>query len=673
MEYSRHFRMACFPQGVWCLVDDAAAGEPGADVPGRQKGYNGTMNLVTIDSVTKQYSERVLLENVHLLINSGDRIGLVGRNGSGKSTLLRLIAGLESPNSGRLTVWGGVRWRYVGQSAETELDPTLTTLEAIFSSDSPQMQRLRAYETALRRLHAQPDDPARQQTFADLSAEMDSQQGWEAETRAKIILTQLDLTDFDALVGTLSGGQQKRLALAAGLLDPADLLILDEPTNHIDADTIAWLEEYLLNIPRALLMVTHDRYFLDRVANRIVELDRRELISYPGNYTAFLELRERRQQQLTTQEEKRRILLKRELEWLRRGVKARGTKQKFRKQRVAELQQIRYDLREEQLVVALAGRRLGKKVLAAHNLSKRFGNLTLFEKLDFELQPGDRIGVIGPNGAGKTTFLNILAGKLPPDSGQVVWGETVQVGYYDQHGADLSTQTDMTALAFIERDAPIIMSDAGERIEAAQMLEWFLFNRAEQRTLLRSLSGGERRRLYLLHVLSRQPNVLFLDEPTNDLDIETLQVLEQFLDRFTGCLIVVSHDRYFLDRNVDFLMSLEDGVLGVRYPTPYASYRAQIAVNQPTERTPAPPSSLEKSPEAPAETARRLSWKETRELESLEAEIVDLEAQQARLQAGVNAAGGDYVRLQALSAELEALTATLDARLTRWLALSERV
>lgn len=631
------------------------------------------MNLVTIDGVTKQYSERVLLENVHLLINSGDRIGLIGRNGSGKSTLLRLIAGLESPNSGRLTVWGGVRLRYVGQSAETELDPTLTVLEAIFSSDSPQMQRLRAYETALRRLHAQPDDPICQQAFAELSAVMDSQRGWEAETRAKTILTQLGLTDFDALVGTLSGGQQKRLALAGGLLDPADLLILDEPTNHIDADTIAWLEEYLLAVPRALLMVTHDRYFLDRVANRIVELDRRQLVSYPGNYTAFLELRERRQQQLTSQEEKRRILLKRELEWLRRGVKARGTKQKFRKQRVTELQQIRYDLREEQLVVALAGRRLGKKVLTAHQLGKRFGETTLFEKLDFELQPGDRVGIIGPNGAGKTTFLNILAGKIQPDSGEVIWGETVQVGYYDQHSADLAGQADMTALAFIERDAPTILSDAGERLEATQMLEWFLFNRAEQRTLLRSLSGGERRRLYLLHVLSRQPNVLFLDEPTNDLDIETLQVLEQFLDRFSGCLIVVSHDRYFLDRNVDYLMSMEDGVLGVRYPTPYTSYRALLAANQPTEPASTPPPASDNLPEAPVETIRRLSWKESRELENLEQEIADLETQQALLQAEINTVGGDYMRLQALSAELETLSASLDARLARWLALSERV
>lgn len=627
------------------------------------------MNLVTVTGVTKQYSERVLLDNVGLLINAGDRIGLIGRNGSGKTTLLRMVAGLEEPDAGQVSVWGGVRLRYVTQSAETELDPTLTTLAAVCSSESPQMQLLQAYEQALSRLRAQPDDPACQQQFADLSVEMDHRHGWEAENQAKIILTRLGLTDYAALVGTLSGGQQKRLALARGLLDPADLLILDEPTNHIDADTIAWLEEYLRSVPRALLMVTHDRYFLDRVANRIVELDRRELAVYSGNYTTFLELRERRQQQLATQEEKRRILIRRELEWLRRGVKARGTKQKFRKQRVAELQEIRYDSREEQLVMALAGRRLGKKVLAAHNLSKTFAGNTLFEQMDFELHPGDRVGVVGPNGAGKTTLLNILAGKVPPDTGTVVWGDTVRLGYYDQHSADLAGQTDATVLDFIERDAPLITTAAGERLEAAQILEWFLFNRADQRNRLRSLSGGERRRLYLLHILSRQPNVLFLDEPTNDLDIETLQVFEQFLDQFAGCLVVVSHDRYFLDRNVDFLVSLEAGLLGTRFPTPYATYR-ELAAQITTQRS-TPQVTANMPAPAPA-PAHKLSWKEAREVENLEREIELLEGRQAELQAALLTAGSDYVRLQALSAELEALAVQLDTRMQRWLELSER-
>ncbi|MCB8985791.1 MAG: ABC-F family ATP-binding cassette domain-containing protein [Ardenticatenaceae bacterium] len=630
------------------------------------------MNFVTLEHVGKQYSERVLLEDVNLLINDGDRIGLIGPNGSGKTTLLRLIAGLEGVDEGQITVWGNVRIQFLPQ--DPELDPALTVLETVFQSDAPLMRVLRDYQVAAERLQQDPTSAANQAAFAEATAVMDQHNGWAAEAEAKTILTQLGITQFAAKIGTLSGGQHKRVALAHALIDPADLLILDEPTNHIDAEAIAWLEEYLKNRPGALLMVTHDRYFLDRVVNRIVDLDRRQLVSYEGNYGRYLELSTARHEQLAAAEQKRQALLRRELEWLHRSPMARSTKQKARKQRVEEMQVLRHDRREAQVAISLASRRLGKRVLEARHLSKSFGDLTLFQNLDFDLAPGDRIGILGPNGAGKSTLLNILAGKIPPDSGTVNWGETVELGYYDQLSAGLVDGR--RVFDTIADAAPLIKNAEGYRIDAAQMLEWFLFTRPEQQTYVGSLSGGERRRLYLLLTLVRQPNVLFLDEPTNDLDIHTLAVLEQFLDHFQGCLVVVSHDRYFLDRNVDFLVSFEDGVLGTRYPTPYETYRRLVNEERGTgneergtrnaERQ-SPVSSLQ----SPAARPRKLTWKERQEMTAVEAQIAALESKIPELETAVNAAGGDYTRLQSLADELAAARAALETAETRWLELSE--
>ena len=626
------------------------------------------MNLVTLENLSHHYGERALLEDASLLINEGDRIGLIGRNGSGKTTLLRIIAGQEAPAGGSVTVWGGVRIQYLPQ--EPDLDDQLTVLETIFGSEAPQMRLLRDYEQVSEQLQHTPHDPDLQERLIALSGKMDRSGGWAAEAEAKTILTQLGITNFETTVGTLSGGQRKRVALAHALIDRADLLLLDEPTNHIDADTIAWLEEYLRAVPTALLMVTHDRYFLDRVVNRIVELDRRQLVSYDGNYGRYLEQRTQRQEQLAAAEKKRQNLLRQELEWLRRGAMARGTKQKARKQRVEELQKIRYDQGDERVAMALAGRRLGKRVLEASHLSKAYGDLALFRDLDFQLNPGDRIGIIGPNGAGKSTFLDILAGKTEPDSGRVQWGETVHLGYYDQQSEGL--KDDSRVLAYIEAEAPLIQTKDGHRIEAAQMLEWFLFSRREQQTYVGSLSGGERRRLYLLHTLVHRPNVLFLDEPTNDLDVQTLTVLEQFLDHFEGCLVVVSHDRYFLDRNVDFLMSFEDGVLGNRYPTPYETYRRLREETEPAvQPTPSDsPKTQAASAGAPEARPRKLSWREKRELESLEEQVAELEERRQALANAINASGDDFKRLQEAAAELEQTQAALAAAEERWLELS---
>lgn len=620
------------------------------------------MNLLTIEAISKQFSERLLFDGASLLINEGDRIGLIGVNGSGKSTLLKIVAGLDAPDSGSVAVPGGVRIEYLAQ--EPMLDDRLTVLETIFRSDSPQMRLLRAYEQVTARLEQHPGDAALHNELHALSAEMDRSDGWAAEANAKAILTQLGVTNFDDRVGTLSGGQRKRVALARALIDRADLLILDEPTNHIDAATVAWLEEYLATTPGALLMVTHDRYFLDRVVNRIVELDRRQLVSYPGNYSHFLAQRAERHEKLAEAEAKRRNLLRRELEWLRRQPMARGTKQKARKQRVEEMMQIQYDSGADRVAIALASRRLGKKVLAASGLVKRFDGAAVVDGADLHLEPGDRIGILGPNGAGKSTLLDLLAGKLQPDAGVIEWGDTVQIGYYDQRSADLKEH--MRLLEFIEAEAPLIRTKEGERVEAAQMLEWFLFPRPMQYARIGSLSGGERRRLYLLRTLIHQPNVLLLDEPTNDLDIETLAVLEQFLDHFSGALIVVSHDRYFLDRTVDFLVAMDKGKLGPRYPSPYEVFvRMQMPAAPVVAAAKPTPARRESSP-------NKLTWKEQRELESLEIEIAEFEDQKLLLLDEINQIGDNYQRLQDLSVQVAALETALEAATNRWFELSTK-
>jgi ATP-binding cassette subfamily F protein uup len=578
------------------------------------------MNLVTLQNATFHMGERTLLDDVNLLINDGDRIGLIGPNGSGKTTLLRIIAGQEPLANGNLTVWGNVRIQFLSQ--DPTIDPDLTVIEAVFQSDAPQMKLLLAYEQVSAHLQSKPADPVIQAKFSEISAQMDQANGWTAEAEAETILTRLGITDFNAKIGTLSGGQHKRVALAHALIDPADLLILDEPTNHIDSETISWLEKHLEKRPGGLLMVTHDRYFLDRIANRIVDLDRRQLISYPGNYTQYLELSARRHEGLTSAEYKRQQLLKRELEWVRRSPMARGTKQKARKQRVEELQKLSIDRRENQIGMSLASRRLGKRVLEARDLSKSFDNLTLFEHQDFDLNPGDRIGILGPNGTGKSTFLNVLAGKLQPDSGTVNWGETVVLGYYDQQ--------------------------------------------------------SERRRLYLLHTLVTQPNVLFLDEPTNDLDIQTLAVLEEFLDNFKGCLIVVSHDRYFLDRNVDFLIPFEDGIQGTRYPTPYESYlqkREEDALTHHATRITKPKQSTgnsERRTNNGKTKPKKLSWKEKQELTAVTSRLSELEELIPQLESAINNIGSDYAKLQDLVDQLTAAKAELEEVEFRWLELTEK-
>ena len=635
------------------------------------------MNLVTLKDISIEHGDRQLMAGIDLLINTGDRVGLIGINGSGKSSLLGVVAGENQPDSGRVIIWGGVRISYLPQ--EPQVQGEQTALNYLYAGDSPQLKLLREYRASCDLLLAEPDNLQWQEMMTKLADEMDRSNGWAAEAEALAILTRLGITDPNAPLDTLSGGQGKRVALARTLIEPADLLILDEPTNHIDVDAIDWLENYLKEIPRALLMVTHDRYFLDRVVNRILELDRRKLVAYPGNYQRYLELRSQRHDRLAAAEKKQQQFLKRELEWLRRSPMARGTKQKARKTRIEELRLIRHDLEQDTISIALASQRLGKKVLEAKNLSKSFGNSPLFGNLDFSLTPGERLGIVGPNGAGKSTFLDILAGNTQTDSGFVDWGESVELGYYDQLSRDL--ELDKRVIDFINEKAPLIQTSDGRRIDAARMLEWFLFSRPQQRTYIGSLSGGERRRLYLLWVLIHQPNVLFLDEPTNDLDIPTLRVLEQFLDHFKGSLVVVSHDRFFLDRNVEQLALFSEGGLDGPYAGPYKHFQVLVAAGSSRELAKRQPDKISKQSKGVRGSKKpdsvqpamvtKLSWNEERELEQLEREIEALESDKARLEEEINQAGGSYDRLRTLAEEFKEVNNRLQLIMERWLELAE--
>ncbi|WP_248925611.1 ABC-F family ATP-binding cassette domain-containing protein [Paenibacillus hamazuiensis] len=647
------------------------------------------MQILSVDQLNKSYGEKVLFDNISFGINERERIGLIGVNGTGKSTLLKIMAGLEPLDSGKLVHANHFRVEYLPQNPEFE--PGSTVLEQVFYGDSPLMRTLREYEAALLELEADPADERRQRRLFQAQQQMDAAGAWEANTTAKTVLTKLGIREFDKPVGLLSGGQRKRVAMARVLIQPADLLVLDEPTNHIDNETVEWLEQFLAKWKGALLLVTHDRYFLDRVTNRIIELDRGKLYSYEGNYAAYLEKKADRLEREAAMEDKRQNLLRRELAWLRRGAKARTTKQKARVERAHELMEQAPDRAAEKLDMALGASRLGKKVIELEDVSKQFGERELIRDFSYIVMPDDRIGIIGPNGSGKSTLLNVLAGRLAPDSGKIEVGQTVKIAYYTQENAEMNES--LRVIEYIKEAAEVVHTANGEKITAAQMLERFLFPPNQQWTPISRLSGGERRRLYLLRTLMGEPNVLLLDEPTNDLDIQTLTVLEDYLETFPGAVITVSHDRYFLDKTAERLFAFEDG--GIRkYEGSYTEYLERRQLEQQAEEGEGKHGSgdagrkggKEGAPgiggagDAPAAAAgksdrplRKLSFKDQKDWDEIEGKIAALEARLAQVRSDIERSGSDYGKVQELYAEEQKLNEQLELAMDRWAELSELV
>ncbi|MBA3944082.1 MAG: ABC-F family ATP-binding cassette domain-containing protein [Herpetosiphonaceae bacterium] len=628
------------------------------------------MHLLSVESVSKQFDDRALFTALSFGMERGERIGVIGVNGSGKSTLLRIIAGAETPDTGRVSINGSVRVAYLGQNPQMDGDKTV--LEHLFAGEGERMQLVRNYEAAVLAVQQHPDDQAALLRLGELSERMELTGAWETERHAKTILSQLGIVDTDALLRNLSGGQRRRVALAAALIDPADLLILDEPTNHLDADTVAWLETELTRTPTALLLVTHDRYFLDRVVKRILALEGGKLWDSQGGYSEYVRRRAERVEAQATVDQRRSSILRKELAWMLQGAQARSTKQKARIQRFETMR----DEPTAKSAAALSmtvpsAQRLGKRVIELKHVAKSFGGRQLFDDLTLTLERGERLGIVGPNASGKTTLLNMLAGRLTPDAGEVVVGETVRLAYYDQESTALNL--DQRVIEYLEDEAPLVQTADGSIVTAAQMLERFLFDAKAQYARVGTLSGGERRRLYLLRTLLFAPNVLLLDEPTNDLDVETLAILEDYLDDWAGTLIVASHDRYFLDRTVDHLLTFDHGVV-VTFPGSYTTYaEARQGRKQPLadERRPGLARSAPSKAAPMSSKPRTSSFKAKRELDILEARIAELEATQARLNARLAEGSGDYQELEQMSNELVETNTVLEDAMERWVELSE--
>ena len=584
--------------------------------------------LLTAEHLAKDYGGRKLLRDATLYLNAGDKVGLIGVNGTGKSTLLKMLAGVEAPDSGRVSRDPNVQLAYLPQTPE--MDDDNTVLEQVFADYPEDFRALNEYE-------------------------------------ARTILTKLGITDFDQKIGALSGGQRKRVALAGVFVHPADVLVLDEPTNHLDAQMVMWLEQRLIKFTGALIMVTHDRYFLDRVTGRIAELSFGELYFYDANYSKYLALKAERLEMAQASERKRQALLRRETEWIMRGCRARSTKSTERIARYEALKAQDGPETDERVSIGAAASRLGRKTIELKHVSKIYDGRAVIDDFSYNILRDDRIGVVGRNGAGKSTLLNLIAGSLSPDSGEIDYGGTVKVGYVTREGRELDPK--QRPYDYIHEIASEVRTDEG-RFSATQMLERFLFNSEMQFSTIGRLSGGERRRLYLLGILMSAPNILLLDEPTNDLDIETLTILEDYLDSFPGALIAVSHDRYFLDKIAGSILEVGENGRISRYMGNYGDYLAQRR----QEEKPAAPEQKKETPapRAPSHAQKlRFSFKEQREFDTIDQDIADLEAEIARLDAEMAANASDYVKLQALGEEKQALEAELEEKTERWVYLND--
>lgn len=631
------------------------------------------MNILTAEQLSKSYGMKVLFDQISFGMDEGDRIGIIGINGTGKSTLLKVIAGIEPADTGKLAIGNRIGIEYLPQNPQ--YNPNATVIEQIFQGTSPLMQLLQEYESTMQQIEQSGVNAQIEQKLLDLHNRMDAADAWQMETEAKKILSQLGIPDMSAQMGTLSGGQRKRVALAGALIRPADLLIIDEPTNHIDTSTVDWLEQYLTRSKSALLMITHDRYFLDRVANRILELDQGKLYSYTGNYSVFLEKKAERMEQQEASEKKRQNLFRKELAWIRRGAKARTTKQKARIERFEKLEDAKPEARAGDIEISLAASsRLGKKVIELHNVNKTFEDQNVICDFSYIVQRDDRIGIIGPNGSGKSTLLKLIAGWLTPDQGEVIIGPTVKIGFFSQENEQMNEN--MRVIEYIKEAAEQVRTSDGGTISASQMLERFLFPPGIQWTPISNLSGGEKRRLFLLRILMESPNVLLLDEPTNDLDIQTLTILEDYLDDFPGAVIVVSHDRYFLDRTIETIFAFE-GKGTLRYHTgnysEYADYLKLLAKQSsaPDPEIKEKETDTDNSAERKKDKTLKFSFKEQKEYEEIDDRIANTEQKLQDVKSAIHATGSDFERLQTLIADQQTLEAELEHLMERWTYLNE--
>ena len=625
------------------------------------------MILLSLNNIKKTYGEKVIFNDLSLGIDDTEKIGMIGINGTGKSSLLKIMAGLETPDGGEVITSNELVIEYLPQNPE--FDEESTVIEQVFKGNSSFMMVLRDYEKAMAQLEKEPEDEGLQLKLLKLSEKMDAEGAWQLESEAKAVLTKLGIQNFNQKVSELSGGQRKKIALAGALIRPCNLLILDEPTNHLDNDTIDYLEELLKNKRCGVVMVTHDRYFLERITNRIVELDQGKLYKYEGNYEAYLEQKAERESIEERMREKNFSLYKKELEWMRKGVEARRTKQKARKERFYDLEGSLEGNYKQNLEMSLGTSRLGKKIISLENISKRFGNQQVIHDFTYTVVRDDRIGIIGNNGMGKSTLLNLITERVLPDSGKIEIGETVKIGYYTQENKEMDTK--LRVIDYIKERGEYVKTADGSLISASKMLERFLFPPILQYTPIEKLSGGERRRLYLLGVLMEDINVLFLDEPTNDLDIHTLQILEEYIDDFNGPVIAISHDRYFLDRVAEKIFAYEGDGNIVYIPGNYSDYKErqlqQEAIKEEIKKV--KPVTNKKS--SVSTTKLKFTYKEKLEYEKIDEVIETLEKEIQKIEEEMSMNASHYGRLQELTNEKQAKEEKLMYQMERWEYLNE--
>lgn len=644
------------------------------------------MTILTVQSLKKDFGIKEIIKDASFSIEDNDKVGLIGVNGAGKSTLLKMLAGIEPTDGGEMVTKSGARIIYLPQ--QPDIDPEYTVLEQVFADCGEQMQWIKEYEDLSHRI-AHADMATQEQLMSQLTRvteKIDSHNAWNLEAEAKIILDKLGIQDFEAKMGSLSGGYRKRVALASVLMAEPDLLLMDEPTNHLDAESVEWLQEYLKQFSGAIFLITHDRYFLDQVTTRILEVDRGEVFSYGGNYSYYLEKKALAEESEASSERKHQGVLRRELEWLKRGPKARSTKQKARIDRISDMQNKQFRKAQGKVEIDTPSRRIGKKVIELHGIGKSYGDRTLINDFTYIFEPDDRVGIIGGNGVGKSTLMNMIMGKVEPDEGYVDIGGTIKIGYFDQHSDDLITakEQQLRAIEYIKEVATYIETSDGGQISASQLLERFLFTPNQQYAPIEKLSGGEKRRLFLLRMLISNPNVLILDEPTNDLDVQTLAVLEEYIESFKGCVIVVSHDRYFLDRTVDTIFAFqEDGTLK-QYPGNYSIYleykrRQEAREKEELEQVKAVEKNKKKQENKykkelkNKKSNKKLSNFELRELDKLEKKIIpNLEEQKANIENKLYQNQEiEYEELQKLTQQLANINKELDTATEKWMELAE--